>query len=111
MLFYLLICSLDLLSILSQVHMPCLQWAVQEGQQCAWKSLTLCFLISVLVNNVEDLIQQQTSNDTLSPRASSSYYEQYHSLNEVSHFADPQRYCVLLTRIATSTITSRGVLI
>ncbi|XDA80204.1 hypothetical protein R6Z07M_009826 [Ovis aries] len=38
----------------------------------------------VLVENVEDLIRQQTSNDTISPRASSSYYEQYHSLNEVS---------------------------
>ncbi|EDM02289.1 carboxypeptidase B2 (plasma), isoform CRA_a [Rattus norvegicus] len=38
---------------------------------------------NVLMNNVEDLIQQQTSNDTVSPRASSSYYEQYHSLNEI----------------------------
>ncbi|XP_055465716.1 carboxypeptidase B2 isoform X2 [Psammomys obesus] len=38
---------------------------------------------SVLVNDVEDLIRQQTSNDTFSPRASSSYYEQYHSLNEI----------------------------
>ncbi|XP_017532526.1 carboxypeptidase B2 [Manis javanica] len=38
---------------------------------------------SVSVENVEDLIQQQTSNDTVSPRASSSYYEKYHSLNEI----------------------------
>uniref|UniRef100_A0A8C0DLL2 Carboxypeptidase B2 n=1 Tax=Balaenoptera musculus TaxID=9771 RepID=A0A8C0DLL2_BALMU len=37
----------------------------------------------VLLENVEDLIRQQTSNDTISPRASSSYYEQYHSLNEI----------------------------
>ncbi|KFO27861.1 Carboxypeptidase B2 [Fukomys damarensis] len=38
---------------------------------------------SVLMGDVEDLIRQQTSNDTVSPRASSSYYEQYHSLNEI----------------------------
>uniref|UniRef100_F6Y213 Carboxypeptidase B2 n=1 Tax=Callithrix jacchus TaxID=9483 RepID=F6Y213_CALJA len=38
---------------------------------------------SVLLADVEDLIQQQISNDTVSPRASSSYYEQYHSLNEI----------------------------
>ncbi|XP_019792112.1 carboxypeptidase B2 [Tursiops truncatus] len=37
----------------------------------------------VLLENVEDLIRQQTSNDTISPRASSSYYEQYHSLSEI----------------------------
>ncbi|KAF0874363.1 PLSL protein, partial [Crocuta crocuta] len=38
---------------------------------------------SILVEEVEDLIQQQTANDTVSPRTSSSYYEQYHSLNEI----------------------------
>ncbi|XP_058403673.1 carboxypeptidase B2 isoform X1 [Diceros bicornis minor] len=38
---------------------------------------------SVLVGDVEELIRQQTSNDTVNPRASSSYYEQYHSLNEI----------------------------
>ncbi|XP_006884668.1 PREDICTED: carboxypeptidase B2 [Elephantulus edwardii] len=41
-------------------------------------------LFSVLMDDVEDLILQQTSNDTVSPRASSSYYQQYHSLSEVS---------------------------
>jgi hypothetical protein len=46
---------------------------------------------SVLMGDVEDLIRQQTSNDTVSPRASSSYYEQYHSLNEVS--------CTLLFKV------------
>ncbi|XP_016075014.1 PREDICTED: carboxypeptidase B2 [Miniopterus natalensis] len=35
------------------------------------------------MEDVEDLIRQQTSNDTISPRASSSYYENYHSLNEI----------------------------
>ncbi|XP_037655710.1 carboxypeptidase B2 [Choloepus didactylus] len=39
--------------------------------------------IRVLLSDVEDLIQQQTANDLISPRASSSYYEQYHSLNEI----------------------------
>ncbi|XP_030166809.1 carboxypeptidase B2 [Lynx canadensis] len=40
-------------------------------------------LFSILVEEVADLIQQQTANDTVSPRTSSSYYEQYHSLNEI----------------------------
>ncbi|KAM9610119.1 zinc finger CCCH domain-containing protein 13 isoform 9-T18 [Trichechus inunguis] len=42
----------------------------------------------VLIGDVEDLILQQTSNDTVSPRASSSYYEQYHSLNEIYSWID-----------------------
>uniref|UniRef100_A0A8C4MFG1 Carboxypeptidase B2 n=1 Tax=Equus asinus TaxID=9793 RepID=A0A8C4MFG1_EQUAS len=37
----------------------------------------------VLMGDVEELIRQQTSDDLLSPRASSSYYEHYHSLNEI----------------------------
>ncbi|XP_049709359.1 carboxypeptidase B2-like isoform X1 [Elephas maximus indicus] len=37
----------------------------------------------VLIGDVEDLILQQTSNATVSPRASSSYYERYRSLNEI----------------------------
>ncbi|XP_057563668.1 carboxypeptidase B2 [Hippopotamus amphibius kiboko] len=39
--------------------------------------------LNVLLENVEDLIRQQTSNSTISPRASSSYYERYHSLSEI----------------------------
>ncbi|XP_016042796.1 carboxypeptidase B2 isoform X2 [Erinaceus europaeus] len=39
---------------------------------------------SVLLADVEELIRQQTSNNTIRPRASASYYEQYHSLDEVS---------------------------
>ncbi|KAM9192679.1 carboxypeptidase B2 isoform 2-T2 [Dugong dugon] len=42
----------------------------------------------VLIRDVEDLILRQTSNDTVSPRASSSYYEQYHSLNEIYSWID-----------------------
>ncbi|XP_069323782.1 carboxypeptidase B2 isoform X1 [Eulemur rufifrons] len=40
-------------------------------------------LFRVLLEDVETIIQQQTSNTTLSPRASSSYYERYHPLNEI----------------------------
>ncbi|XP_045423221.1 carboxypeptidase B2 isoform X1 [Lemur catta] len=40
-------------------------------------------LFRVLLEDVEAIIQQQTSNTTLSPRASSSYYERYHPLNEI----------------------------
>ncbi|KAG8520287.1 Carboxypeptidase B2, partial [Galemys pyrenaicus] len=38
---------------------------------------------SVSIEDVEKLIEQQTFNNTISPRGSSSYYEQYHSLNEI----------------------------
>ncbi|KAF3825821.1 hypothetical protein GH733_006648 [Mirounga leonina] len=37
----------------------------------------------ILVEEVKDLIQQQTLNDTVTPRTSSSYYERYHPLNEI----------------------------
>ncbi|KAK2112829.1 hypothetical protein P7K49_012576 [Saguinus oedipus] len=53
-----------------------------EGPPSLGNYLTLCLSPSVLLADVEDLIQQQISNDTVSPRASSSYCEQYHSLNE-----------------------------
>lgn len=54
---------------------------------------------SVLMEDVEDLIRQQTSNGTVTPRASSSYYENYHSLNEVSHSISLQSYYFHLTSI------------
>ncbi|XP_047579425.1 carboxypeptidase B2 isoform X1 [Lutra lutra] len=38
---------------------------------------------SILVEEVKDLIQQQTLNDTITPRTFSSYYERYHPLNEI----------------------------
>ncbi|KAI4538688.1 hypothetical protein MG293_010955, partial [Ovis ammon polii] len=55
----------------------------------------------VLVENVEDLIRQQTSNDTISPRASSSYYEQYHSLNEIYSWIEvmTERYPDMVEKI------------
>ncbi|XP_075865543.1 carboxypeptidase B2 [Microcebus murinus] len=40
-------------------------------------------LFRVLLEDVEAIIQQQTSNTTLIPRASSSYYERYHPLDEI----------------------------
>uniref|UniRef100_A0A8C6DK62 Carboxypeptidase B2 n=1 Tax=Moschus moschiferus TaxID=68415 RepID=A0A8C6DK62_MOSMO len=58
-------------------------------------------LFRVLVENVEDLIRQQTSNDTISPRASSSYYEQYHSLNEIYSWIEvmTERYPDMVEKI------------
>ncbi|KAB0372871.1 hypothetical protein FD755_015624 [Muntiacus reevesi] len=58
-------------------------------------------LFSVLLENVEDLIQQQTSNDTISPRASYSYYEQYHSLNEIYSWMEvmTERYPDMVEKI------------
>lgn len=101
--FYLLNCSLDPLATLPQAHILYLLRAMWEGQPCACKPLTFCFVISILMEDVEALIQQQTSNDTVSPRASTSYYEQYHSLNEVSHHV-PERSRFHLTSIAISAI-------
>ncbi|XP_050622163.1 carboxypeptidase B2 isoform X1 [Macaca thibetana thibetana] len=56
---------------------------------------------SVLLADVEDLIQQQISNDTVSPRASASYYEQYHSLNEIYSWIEliTEKYPDMLTKI------------
>lgn len=59
---------------------------------------------SILLEDVEDLIRQQTSNDTITPRASSSFYENYHPLNEVSHHISLQNYYFHLTSIFTSMI-------
>ncbi|KAM5288048.1 LOW QUALITY PROTEIN: carboxypeptidase B2 [Ctenodactylus gundi] len=56
---------------------------------------------NVLVRDVENLIRQQTFNDTVSPRASSSYYEQYHSLNEIYSWinAVAEKYPHMLKKI------------
>uniref|UniRef100_A0A452ITT8 Peptidase M14 domain-containing protein n=1 Tax=Gopherus agassizii TaxID=38772 RepID=A0A452ITT8_9SAUR len=43
----------------------------------------LCLLFRVLMDDVQGVIKKQTVNDTVSPRSSASYYEQYHSLNEI----------------------------
>ncbi|XP_045145010.1 carboxypeptidase B2 [Echinops telfairi] len=56
---------------------------------------------SVSIENVEELIRQQTANDTVSPRASSSYYEQYHSLNEIYSWIEvvTERYPDMVEKI------------
>ncbi|XP_071661691.1 carboxypeptidase B2 isoform X2 [Patagioenas fasciata] len=38
----------------------------------------------VLMGDVQGLIEKQTINDTVNPRRSSSYYENYHSMKELS---------------------------
>lgn len=51
--------------------------------------LFLCYFFfspRVLMGDVQGLIEKQTLNDTVNPRSSSSYYENYHSMTEV-------RYC------------------
>ncbi|XP_054848139.1 carboxypeptidase B2 [Eublepharis macularius] len=40
-------------------------------------------LYKVLLEDIHKLIQTQTANDTVIPRTSVSYYEQYHSLKEI----------------------------
>ncbi|XP_004577530.2 carboxypeptidase B2 [Ochotona princeps] len=56
---------------------------------------------SVLVEDVEYLIRQQTSNGTVNPRTFSAYYEQYHSLNEIYSWIDfiTGKYPYMITKI------------
>ncbi|XP_043846525.1 carboxypeptidase B2 [Dromiciops gliroides] len=58
-------------------------------------------IFRVLVEDVEELITQQTINDTLSPRASSSYYQQYHSLTEIYEWIEiiTKRHADMLEKI------------
>ncbi|XP_071991334.1 carboxypeptidase B2 [Engystomops pustulosus] len=43
---------------------------------------------TVLVENTQDLIDQQTYNDTVGQRSSASYYEQYHSLEDIYYWIE-----------------------
>ncbi|KAM9836034.1 carboxypeptidase B2 [Aulostomus maculatus] len=40
----------------------------------------------VLLNNVEGLVEMQTRNDSTDPRSSSTFYERYHSLEDIYHW-------------------------
>ncbi|XP_021231482.1 carboxypeptidase B2 [Numida meleagris] len=42
----------------------------------------------VLLRDVQGLIEKQTLNDTVNPRSSSSYYENYHSMTEIYHWME-----------------------
>lgn len=46
----------------------------------------LSLLFRVSMGDVQGLIEKQTVNDTVNPRSSSSYYENYHSMKEVRYF-------------------------
>ncbi|KAM5277753.1 carboxypeptidase B2 isoform 2-T2 [Hipposideros larvatus] len=56
---------------------------------------------SVLMEDVGDIIHQQTSKDRVSPRDSSSYYENYHSLDEIYSWIDDitERYPDMVEKI------------
>lgn len=41
------------------------------------------FCFRVLLANAKELIEMQTRNDTTDPRSSVTFYEKYHSLNDV----------------------------
>ncbi|NXC02874.1 CBPB2 Carboxypeptidase, partial [Orthonyx spaldingii] len=55
----------------------------------------------VLMEDVQGIIEKQTVNDTVSPRGSSSYYENYHSMKEIYHWMEEvvKRYPDLLQKI------------
>ncbi|NWQ69265.1 CBPB2 Carboxypeptidase, partial [Neopipo cinnamomea] len=42
----------------------------------------------VLIGDVQEFIEKQTVNDTVNPRRSSSYYENYHSMKEIYHWME-----------------------
>ncbi|NXJ91083.1 CBPB2 Carboxypeptidase, partial [Corythaixoides concolor] len=42
----------------------------------------------ILIGDVQGLIEKQTINDTVNPRRSSSYYENYHSMKEIYHWME-----------------------
>ncbi|NXI46171.1 CBPB2 Carboxypeptidase, partial [Galbula dea] len=42
----------------------------------------------VLMGDVQGLVEKQTINDTVNPRRSSSYYENYHSMRELYHWME-----------------------
>ncbi|XP_052520556.1 carboxypeptidase B2 [Tympanuchus pallidicinctus] len=42
----------------------------------------------VLMGDVQGLIEKQTLNDTVNPRSSSSYYENYHSMTEIYNWME-----------------------
>uniref|UniRef100_A0A6I8S7P9 Carboxypeptidase B2 n=1 Tax=Xenopus tropicalis TaxID=8364 RepID=A0A6I8S7P9_XENTR len=43
-------------------------------------------LYMVLVNNAQELIEQQTFNDTSNQRSATSFYEQYHTLEDIYYW-------------------------
>uniref|UniRef100_A0A8D0KR95 Carboxypeptidase B2 n=1 Tax=Strix occidentalis caurina TaxID=311401 RepID=A0A8D0KR95_STROC len=50
------------------------------------RALSLLFRVSM--EDVQGLIEKQTINDTVNPRRSSSYYENYHSMKEIYHWME-----------------------
>ncbi|XP_010144052.1 PREDICTED: carboxypeptidase B2 [Buceros rhinoceros silvestris] len=50
------------------------------------RRLTIQYKVSMA--NVQELIEKQTINDTVNPRRSSSYYENYHSMKEIYHWME-----------------------
>ncbi|NWR57098.1 CBPB2 Carboxypeptidase, partial [Bucorvus abyssinicus] len=50
------------------------------------RQLTIQYNVSMA--NVQELIEKQTINDTVNPRRSSSYYENYHSMKEIYHWME-----------------------
>jgi len=45
----------------------------------------LFLFLSVLLTNTKELIEMQTRNDSTDPRSGSSYYNAYHSLEDVHY--------------------------
>uniref|UniRef100_A0A8B9ED79 Carboxypeptidase B2 n=1 Tax=Anser cygnoides TaxID=8845 RepID=A0A8B9ED79_ANSCY len=48
----------------------------------------LSLFFRILMGDVQGLIEKQTINDTVNPRSSSSYYQNYHSLKEIYYWME-----------------------
>lgn len=55
-------------------------------------STSVCF--RVLLANAKELVEMQTRNETTDPRSGVTFYEKYHSLNDVRIF-----FLMILMRI------------
>ncbi|NXX18439.1 CBPB2 Carboxypeptidase, partial [Podargus strigoides] len=57
-----------------------------NGIKAQLRQLTIQY--KVLMGDVQGLIEKQIINDTVNPRRSSSYYENYHSMKEIYHWME-----------------------
>uniref|UniRef100_A0A3B4VH45 Carboxypeptidase B2 (plasma) n=1 Tax=Seriola dumerili TaxID=41447 RepID=A0A3B4VH45_SERDU len=66
----------------TQVHLiTCVSAAVQTGLVIGF-----CDYYRVLLANANELIEMQTKNDSTDPRSSSTFYERYHSLEDIYYW-------------------------
>lgn len=67
------------------LHLQYKKWLDGTNATRLWtESQTCCGLCSVLLDNTQHLIQEQTRNDTTDPKSGGMNNERYHSLEDVN---------------------------